>query len=656
MAKRRHSEIEDIIIETIESIDIWKSMKNVNKKFISNNETDYVSGTTIKNYLLKDPMLDWLDLYYLKNGLDKKVKSKKRKTITKSSHFPEITNIVNVPEQSNFLNILFKNGNEFEDKIIKYLQVNFEKDIIIINKDGRKGYTRKNYNNTIKSMKKGIPIIAQGVLFNDVNKTCGIADLIVRSDYINKIIKREVIKGDECNFKAPNLDGNYHYRVIDIKWTTMTLCSNGYTIRNDDRIPAYKGQLAIYNCAIGEIQGYYPNTSYILAKAWKIDNKTLIDSGESISEGYNCFDLLGHIEYDTFDKQYIDKTKDAIDWIRNVRKNGKDWTPLKPEITEMYPNASNKNDAPWTQVKKDICDKIGEITQIWYVGDVNRNNAHKKGIFSWKDERCDSKILDIKGKIRPKIIDSILEINRSENKIMPLKIKNNDFNWHTESNVDFYVDFETINKCFVESDMNIMNSKTYGDIIFMIGVGYIENKCWKYVSFIAESIELADEYKIIDQFTKFINEKSIELDSKISTSRLFHWSQAEITNFKHACKRHNAWHTWHTWYTWDPLDQLGTLDTCIEWVDMYNIFIKEPIIVKGALNFKLKDIAKAMYKLKLINTCWDDEIKDGLSAMISAIDFYNGKNKKIMKDITNYNEVDCKVVYEIVEYLRNTHI
>jgi hypothetical protein len=63
-----------------------------------------------------------------------------------------------------------------------------------------------------------------------------------------------------------------------------------------------------------------------------------------------------------------------------------------------------------------------------------------------------------------------------------------------------------------------MNSKTYADIIFMIGVGYIENGCWKYVSFIAESIELSDEYKIIDQFTKFINDKSLELDSNCAYS------------------------------------------------------------------------------------------------------------------------------------------
>lgn len=635
MSKRKISEI---IVDTIKPIinnskikksNIWSKMMTLNKKYITNTDNDYVSGTAVKNYLLKDPMLDWLDLYYLSNGTHK---SNNKKTNTRSEFKKRKLVLDN---ENNFLNILFKNGNEFEMKIMNMLNKKYEQDFYMVNSEGRNGYTRKNFNKTIDAMKSGIPIIAQAVLFNDTNKTCGIADLLVRSDYINTMFNKEIIKEEDIYTPAPKLGSMYHYRVIDIKWTSMTLCSNGNTIRNEGRMPAYKGQLAIYNCCIGEIQGYIPNVTYIMAKSWKIDNKV------NPSDGYNCFDMLGKIEYDKFDNSYIEKTADAINWIRNVRKNGTNWTPLEPKIKEMYPNASNKNDAPWTRIKKDICDSIGEITQIWYVGEKNRNIAHEKGIVSWRDENCTSEILEISGEKRPKIIDSILEVNRSNEIILPKKIKNKNYNWNKQSPVDFYIDFETINKCFCSTEIDIENSKSESDIIFMIGVGYVENDKWIYKSFISKDIESESECNIINEFTEFINKKSLELDP-ISEyiPRLFHWTNAEITNFNHAKLRHSKWKLW---------------EYNIQWVDMYEIFISEPITIKGVLNFKLKEISKAMFKHKFINICWDDKIKDGLNAMISAIDYYNGKNKKVMTDIQNYNEVDCKVIYEIVDYLRNNH-
>lgn len=106
---------------------------------------------------------------------------------------------------------------------------------------------------------------------------------------------------------------------------------------------------------------------------------------------------------------------------------------------------------------------------------------------------------------------------------------------------------------------------------------------------------------------------------------------------------------------WIELDYIG-------WVDMCDIFIKTPIVVKGALCFKLKEIGKALFANGLIMTCWENSsISDGLNAMISAIKYYELKKqnvlnddvKNIFVDIIKYNEIDCKSVWEIVSYLRN---
>jgi hypothetical protein len=77
--------------------------------------------------------------------------------------------------------------------------------------------------------------------------------------------------------------------------------------------------------------------------------------------------------------------------------------------------------------------------------------------------------------------------------------------------------------------------------------------------------------------------------------------------------------------------------------------------------FKLKEVAKAMYSHGMIQTKWDSdsEISDGLGAMMGAIEYYkdpkNAKNKKMMKKIEHYNDIDTKVVWEIVKYLRKLY-
>lgn len=616
--------------------DLWSSIENVNnvKSKKRKNYDEYISGTGVKNHILKDPMLDWLEMYYENYGLNENPKKRLRKNTQYEK--PNI--------EDSGLDMFFEGGNKFEEKVNSYLNRVFDGEIITINNDGRNGITLENFEKTKNAVLSGVPIILQGVLFNHTNKTRGVTDILIRSDYINKLVKRRVISEKRAQIKAPNLNGNYHYLVVDIKWTTMTLCANGYNIRNDGRFPAYKGQLAIYTSLLGQVQGYTSTEAYIMAKAWKIDSKKNAD------RGYNCFDILGIIDYDGFDNQYIQKVVNSINWLAELRKSGSQWTPLKPHREEMYPNASNRMDAPWTKIKKELAEKLDEITQIWYVSDWNRTKAHEQGIMTWRDERCNSITLGITGDTKPNTIDEILEINRDpKGTINPELIVNNLLNWQENSPVDFYVDFETLNSCFLETNIDIQNSKVEHDMIFMIGVGYIQNGDWQFRKFVANSASFPEENRIITEFTSFVTNKAKELDTTNEfVPRLFHWSQAEVTNLTHASFRHNA--KWEEW------------NRSVLWLDMYYVFTNEPVVVHGALNFKLKSIGKAMHKLGYVETVWgDDGPSDGLEAMISAIKLYkqnlsdssfNVIESKVMSDIAKYNEVDCKIIWEVVSHLR----
>lgn len=618
---------------------------NIKKRKIIN---EYVSASTVKNYLLQDPILDWFEEYGNETDtLNKLNKSDKIDEVCEADKADKIDKI-EISKNINQLdkkikiqskNMLFLGGNMFESKINNYLKEKIGENLIEINNQGRFGCNRDNYKKTFDAMMKGYHVILQGVVFNDLNKTYGTFDLIVRSDIINNIVKRSVIDQEMEKFKAPKLSGNYHYIVIDIKWTTMTLCSDGYNIRNEKRFPSYKGQLAIYNCAVGNMQGYIPQKAYIMSKAWKIDKKN------NQREGYDFLDLLGEIDYANFDNKYVTKTIDAIGWIRTVRRHGNEWDLYNPICSEMYPNCSNKLDSPWTKEKNDIAEKIHEITNVWNVSVKHRKNAHEKGIKSWKDVRCTSQYLGLTNKTG-KIVDEILKINRNENSvIMPKQIKNNSFNWKVMGPTDFYIDFETANCCFgekINNNMNIHNSKTQTDIVFMIGVGHIEKNEFIYKVFCANDLSITEEGLIFDSFSKYLVQKIKDLDPKLEyVPRLFHWGFAEQTNTKHVNLRH--------------FDKYIKLFNFCQWVDMYKIFVDEPIVVKGSLDFKLKHIGKAMFENNLIKTTWESNgPSDGLIAMMTAIECYEEKNvgTEKYKSIINYNMFDCNILWEIVNYLR----
>lgn len=598
------------------------SWDDLNKYESNNLNPDYskewVSATSIKNYLLKDPILDWLDYYNISDDLNPKNKS----THNYSTNYSPKNN----PDNS--LQLLFKMGLKFESTVLEYIKTKFESKKIVNNISDLKPELN---NLTHQYMLQGVPIIEQAALYNFTNYTFGIADILIRSDYINKLFQYPILTHEEEIIKSPNLDHNFHYRVIDIKWTKMKLCTNSRTIRNDQRFPAYKGQLAIYNAALGQIQGYTPNEAYVLSKSWKIDNKNKL-------EGFNCFTLLGVIDYSDFDKKYISETKKAIDWIRNMRNNGHTWQVIPPTISELYPNMHNSYDSPYHNIKKKIADQIKELTQIWMVGYKNRNYAHSNGIFRWDDPDCNSKNLGINGQKIGPVINKIIEINRDDSpkKIYPDIIKNNNFCWNKKTEFDFYIDFETCSGCFYNDiDQNyLQNSEQDHMVLYLIGIGYEENNQFQYKYFVADKLNLFEESRIIKDFIEFIK-------SKTNKPRLFHWSHAEKSILGLLNTRHkNSWGSWIK---------------DITWIDLCKLFIDEPIVLKGAKNFNLKEIGKNLYNLGLIKTCWFDGPSNGLDAMMFAIDYYKNKAPNNMNHILRYNEIDCKIIWDITNYLRNNH-
>lgn len=85
--------------------------------------------------------------------------------------------------------------------------------------------------------------------------------------------------------------------------------------------------------------------------------------------------------------------------------------------------------------------------------------------------------------------------------------------------------------------------------------------------------------------------------------------------------------------------------------------------MRGAMGFGLKPVAKALHAHGCIETIWDDGPVDGMGAMVGAWWCHDEalrlgcsmRELELMKEIAAYNEVDCRVMQEAVEYFRERH-
>lgn len=614
--KRSFSDDENEIIEVKKirknTDDIWNEM---------------VSATSIRNYMLNDPLIDWLKEYRIHDLNDVPSKTSNSKAIIKSNPDP-------------FTKCIMDAGNEFEEELIKILGNDHK---IVKVGDYILSRSPEKFQETIELMKKGEYIIHQAVLHNYDDKTFGMPDLLVRSDYLNKLMGYQVISDTESKLGSPTLNVPWHYKVIDIKHSTIPLKADGIHILNSESIPAYKGQLYIYTNDLNKVQGIKVNKAYIWGKKYNWESKGIV-----INKFLN---KLGVIDYDSFDCEYVNQTKNAIEWIKTMKSEGFNWSLLPlPCRKELFPNMKNEKDGEYRKVKNQLNDEIKEITSIFYCGIKNREKAHLQQIYKWTDPKCNSKILGFNenGKIS-KIVDAILDINRQkEDKIRPHLINYDRLNWKHKNHdcVEFFLDFETLNSNFGSIIKEGIISYDSNQYIFMIGVGYENKGEWIYQTFIMKEKNEMSELNMINDFLKYTSNVIKKFNKK--QAKFYHWSHAETTAYANFKKRH--------------LDN-NFCDKNFTFYDLYKLFYNEPVVVKGALNFSLKSIAKALYNHNMIKSSWDSSspCSNGLAAMILANEIYEKVNKNtidnitddpVMREIVKYNEIDCKVMWEIHSLIR----
>jgi hypothetical protein len=149
---------------------------------------------------------------------------------------------------------------------------------------------------------------------------------------------------------------------------------------------------------------------------------------------------------------------------------------------------------------------------------------------------------------------------------------------------------------------------------------------------------LNEEKRIIKEFNNKIENLESEFGQK---AKVIHWSNAEQTFYNKVNNRY------------------GNIFNRINWYDLLTFFKDNNILILDCLNFSLKTVAKNMKKYGLIKSTWSDDVTDGLDAMFYSWQQYNKlddiENAGNFKDVIKYNEMDCKTMYEILEYLKSNH-
>ena len=96
----------------------------------------------------------------------------------------------------------------------------------------------------------------------------------------------------------------------------------------------------------------------------------------------------------------------------------------------------------------------------------------------------------------------------------------------------------------------------------------------------------------------------------------------------------------------------------MNWYDLLDVFKhrENPIIIKECFGFGLKEVITKLNEYDFIDIRWD-KLNDGLLSMFIAADIYNNKyDKKIsnekMKELVEYNEIDCKTLQILLKFIR----
>ncbi len=261
----------------------------------------YCSVSQIKNFLLEEPLLDYLNLYG--------DKSKQTKPTF---------------EECDFSTFIMDMGNKWEEYVVN----------IIVEKCklNNLSYTfverKSGYHQTKNALSNKTDVIFQAQVKDWNNNITGYPDIILKKSAFLKLFKSSF---DELN----NVPDN-EYIVIDIKFSTVKSDENSYVIQNSNYIKFIKGQISMYSRML----------------------KSVSPIGFIISKDISTIEYP--ISVNVKDKVLNKECDSAIEWLKLLYEKGKDL-----DISNLKPNLNNTMDGYWREYKKELTSFSEEKQDDW---------------------------------------------------------------------------------------------------------------------------------------------------------------------------------------------------------------------------------------------------------------------------------------------------
>ena len=448
----------------------------------------------------------------------------------------------------------------------------------------------------------------------------GRADMIVRDDHVPAIFGLQV---------PPEGDQHY-YVLVSFRYATINLRADGVHLLNNAKQAAYKSQMWLLNEALGIMQNFTPKLALIIGRKYDYTVRTVRHKID------NAFGAIGVIDYGEVDEQYVETCVGALKWLSDIRApEAANWDLEDPQRAEMYPNMKNANDYPWHSVKKRVATAINDITLMYRCGPKVRQYAHDLGITEWQD-LTPATICYKKGTLLNQIMDFVR--CNSGDPSPALEQQTTLRTLDRVPSVEFYMDFEAVGNMY-DDFSHFPMAANYG-MIFLIGLIIVDHvaNTKVYKCYIAERMDAASEHAIVNKMLDDIR-AARRLHGQ-NFAPIYFWSNAENYLLSRAVGAQRIEH-----------ERLIMIDLC-------KYFRTAGLIMEGQMSYGLKEVARVMKEHGLINTYWGmagESVADGLSAMIEAIRTYRYRpdcKESFYKCVTDYNYVDCKVMEEIVQFLR----
>ena len=586
---------------------------------------DWVAAGAIRNWSRNDALLDWLDRYGAGRG------------------YARDDQRASYDERLDLQAFLAAQGRRFEDAVLTDLERRVGVTRISVDRDDARSLAAAHA--TVAAMERGERVIAQGLLRDPQSRLYGRIDLLVRSDVLAALCPEAFAAGDDPATVAPALHGAaWHYRVLDVKFSTLELLKDGSLSASTEL--ATCGQVWSYNHMLGRIQGYEAPFAYVLGRGWR----------QGPVRGDGCWERLGRVPAEAYvrsrERPLADVVAKAAAWIRRVRREGRAWDVLPvPTVDELWPNMKNDRDAPWHKAKKEIAEELRELTLVWRVSAAMRDRARSRGVTRWDDPRVSAALLGVSGERYAPMFDALVAANREDGPpVRPARIAADDDRWRALAPLELYVDFETVND--LGDDFRAFPRKGGQSLIFQIGCGRYAEGQWGFAQFTVRALTAEAEAEMIDEWLAHVDAlaHAAGLDGA-GQARLFHWSAAETVFMDAAYDSARARHPERGW------PGLG-------WYDLLTRVVQPaPVVVRGARRFGLKAVARAMRAAGLIATDWGEGLADGTGAMAGAWhaaaaagrDGGDIRSVELMHEVGRYNEIDCRVMAEVLDHLRREH-